>query len=95
MKETLVKFINKNFDEASSLHLFSGSELNGAFTILCGYADNIGASQENIKQAIKEVTGMDLNKTQRKELGRVFDFASTYHYGRWWSTTEAKSMYKF
>lgn len=91
MKEKIKKFIENNYPEVD----FDGgvnSELNSVFTVLSGYADFIGASVNDILDAINEE---GLFHDLEEELFRVYDFAKTYQYGKWWNEEEAKKQYKF
>ena len=92
MKDKLVTFMSENDID---FQIATGSELNGACTVISGYADHIDASQEDILAAIKEHTGEKASMETRRELARVFNFATTYNYGKWWNSTEAKRTYKF
>ena len=93
MKETLVKFITDNELNFNS----SGSGLNGAYTVLCGYADHLGASKKAVKEAVVSSAGLGtyFPSDHQTELNKVYSFASTYNYGKYWASDEAKRMYKF
>lgn len=96
MKDKLVKFIEENGLEFPN----SGSGLNGACTVLCGFADHLGTTRTDVEQAIliaRDVPGeVALPSTVYKEVKRVHDFAKTYQYGKWWTdNADAKRLYKF
>jgi riboflavin synthase len=92
MKETIEKFIRENELNFNS----SGSGLNGAYTVVCGYADHVGASKKSVKEAVIACTGVTaLGPESKKELDKVYNFASTYNYGKWWTSLEASRTYKF
>ena len=74
-----------------------GSGLNSDCCVISGFADYCGVHNvSDVETAIKE--GLDkksLSPVVLGELRRVFQFASTYNYGNYWKTAEAKRMYKF
>ena len=92
MKDKLIKFIKENklvFSEFDS-------GLNGACTVLAGYADFVRANKKVVRESIKEAGSYShLPIRVEKEINRVYDFASTYNYGNWWKRDEAKKLYKF
>ena len=86
MKEKLVKFIKKNSLSFSG----TGSDLNGSCTVICGYADHIGANIKSVKEAIEKTeVQVGLSIDQNDEINKVYEFASTYNYGKWWNSPEA------
>jgi hypothetical protein len=92
-QQKLVKFMN---DNEINFEVLVGSELNGPCTVISGYADYIDATKHDVKAAIKEKTGVKrLNTALIGELNKVYAFASTYNYGRWWHSEEASRIYKF
>jgi hypothetical protein len=96
MKEQLVKFIQENDLEFPN----SGSGLNGACTVICGYADHLGAKRVDVERAIlvaRDIPGeVALPSSVYKEVKRVHDFAKTYQYSKWWTENKsAKLLYKF
>jgi hypothetical protein len=93
-KKNLTKL--KKFIKDNSLSFTgTGSDLNGNCTIIAGYADFLGETDDiNIIKAIKEdFPGISI--TILNEISRVFDFAYTYNYGNFWKTEAAKKQYKF
>jgi hypothetical protein len=91
MVEKLKKFILENKLAFEG----TGSGLNSPCTILCGYADYIGASVVDVKNALRSDEGAGLSREIRNEIHRVYGFASTYNYGSWWERPQAKLEYKF
>lgn len=92
MKDQIVKFIEDNEIEFNT----TDSGLNSAYTTVCGYADHVGASKKAVGDAVKDVVGVSrLPAASIKELDKVYAFTSRYNYGRWWTSTAAKSTYKF
>lgn len=92
MEEKLIKFIKEN----SLSFIGEGSGLNGQCVIISGYASYIGVQKPLIIiNAIKEVFREVPSKEVKDEIKRVFDFALTYNYGKWWLSDEAKAQYKF
>jgi len=91
MKEKLEKFIRENQLNFNSY----GSSLNGAYTVLCGYADHVGASKKAVKEAVQACTGVEqLPQESKKELDKVYKFTTTFNYGKWWTREEASRLYK-
>jgi len=89
--ENLEKFIKENRLDFSGIN---NSNLNSDCCIISGYALHIGATEENVINAIWTVKkAKNINFLQ--ELEKVFKFAEKKNYGKWWSTPEAKKMYKF
>ena len=92
MKDKLEKFIRENELNFNS----SGSALNGAYTVLCGFADHVGASKKAVRDAVKATTGVEtLPVNSKKELDKIYKFTTTYNYGKWWQKPEAARIYKF
>lgn len=92
MKEKIEKFIRENELNFNS----SGSSLNGAYTVVCGFADYVGASKKAVKEAVLACTGVETLPTEsNKELEKIYKFTTTYNYGKWWLKPEANRMYKF
>jgi len=92
MKDKLEKFIIENELNFNS----SGSGLNGAYTILCGFADHVGASKKAVRDAVKAITGVEiLPANSKKELDKIYKFTTTYNYGNWWKKPIAARIYKF
>ena len=94
MKEKIKNFIEKNFKDVE-FNSSTRSELNGVITVLSGYALFIGASKNDIEEAVFSIEDSDLTYEFENELDRVFEFAKTYQYGKWWNSEEAKKEYKF
>jgi hypothetical protein len=88
MKEQLINFIKNNSLNFNT----TGSGLNSACVIICGYALHLGATVHEITKAIEYLFP---ESDFLGELGRVFDYAEHNKYGSWWSNPEAKKMYKF
>jgi hypothetical protein len=83
--EKLKKFITDNNLEFNS---GSGGDVN--ILALCGYACYIEASQEEVIHAANSnVIWID------NEIKRVFDYASTHNYNKFWKTDNAKKLWKY
>jgi len=81
----LEKFIKENKLEFNS---GSGGDVN--VLALCGYACYIQASEEDcIKAADTDDYSTD------KEIRRVYQYADTHNYDKWWNTSGAKAQWKF
>lgn len=94
MKSKIKQFI----DENGLNFVGQGSELNSDCTVISGYADYVGASEDDVIDAIKESLAdvdVTLKPKVKKDLSKVFKFARTYSYGKWWNTAEAKGQYTF
>ena len=92
MKEKLEKFIRENELNFNT----SGSGLNGSYTIVCGFADHVGASKRAVADAVKACIGVETLTTESiKELDKTYKFTTTYNYGKWWLKPEASRIYKF
>jgi hypothetical protein len=91
MNEKIEKFIRENELNFNS----SGSSLNGAYTIVCGYADHVGASKKAVKEGVQACIGTALSTESKKELDKIYKFTTTFNYGKWWQKPEASRMYKF
>ena len=90
--EIVKKFIEDNKLDLSG----SGSELNGNCVILAGFicyvieSDGLGWKEGN-----ELISELDLNYDAEVELTRVFDFAWTNSYEKFWKTPAAKEQYVF
>lgn len=92
MKDKILKFIKEN----ELTFTGRGSGLNSSCTIICGYADYVGANQKVVEEAIKEHLGESRTSSDlRRELNKVYNFAATYNYGKWWTSEEAIRTYRF
>ena len=92
MKEKILKFIEEN----ELIFSGRGSGLNSSCTIICGYADHVGASKKVVEEAIKQHLSISRTPTDLTiELDNVYNFAATYNYGKWWTSKEAIRTYKF
>ena len=87
----------KKFIEDNKLDLSgSGSELNGNCVILAGFicyvieSDGLGWKEGN-----ELISELDLNYDAEVELTRVFNFAWTNSYEKFWKTPAAKEQYIF
>lgn len=83
--EKLKQFIRENNLEFNS---GSGGDIN--ILGLCGYACYIEASNEDCIEAV----GSSLQEVD-DEITRVFNYASTHGYSRFWLKEDAKKQYKF
>jgi hypothetical protein len=83
--EKLEKFIKDN-----NLEFNSGSGGDSNILALCGYACYIEATSDDCLTAVAS-NDIDVDN----EIVRVFDYANSHYYGRWWSTPDAKKQWKF
>lgn len=82
----------KQFIQENNLEFNSGSGGDVNILALCGYACYIEAKFDEVCSSIpKENCTGDLGV----ELERVFDYASTHNYAKFWETQTAKDQYKF
>lgn len=90
MEEKLKQFIKDNNLE------FTEGRRNFDSVVLSGYALYLDANSEQLKNAIEIVLGEEIwDDNLEDELDRVFDYAKSNNYGKWWEKEEAKKMYKF
>lgn len=83
--ERLKQFITENNLEFNG---GSGGDVN--ILALCGYACYIEASQEDV------IYVANTNDTDTDdEIKRVFDYASTHGYSKFWETDKARKQYSF
>ena len=80
----------KNFIKDNNLKFTEGS--GGDINILgiCGYSVYKEASLEECLKAINTT-----NEKIKAEVTRVYNYAKTNNYGKWWKTENAKKSYKF
>lgn len=83
--EKLKKFIKDNKLEFNN---GSGGDVN--ILALCGYACYIKANVDDCIDAVNSPL-VDIDD----EIVRVFDYASTHNYAKWWKTDIAKKQWKF
>ena len=83
--EKLKKFITENNLEFNG---GSGGDVN--ILALCGYACYIEASEED---CIKAADSDDYDTNV--EIRRVYQYADSNHYDKWWNTSIAKAQWKF
>ena len=83
--EKLKKFIKENNLEFNN---GSGGDVN--ILAFCGYACYIEASQEDVIY-VANTNDTDIDD----EIKRVFDYASTHGYSKFWLTDKAKKQWKF
>ena len=86
MQEKLKQFIKDN-----NLSFKEGKR-NTSSTILSGYALHIGASVENCKESVNTE---EFTTAVAHELERVYNYAKSNNYNKFWEQPEAKTMYKF
>ncbi len=80
----------KEFIKENNLSFEEGQRNTNA-VILCGYALHINKTAKDCKESIKEYSSKELED----EIDRVYFYASTNGYGKWWQNENAKKMYKF
>ena len=94
--EEQVKKVKKFIEDNKLDFSGSGSELNGNCVILAGFicyvieSDGLGWKEGN-----ELISELDLNFDAEVELTRVFDFAWTNSYEKFWKTPAAKEQYVF
>lgn len=87
----------KTFIKDNNLSFKEGQRNTNA-TIICGYALFIGVEDEElVEDAIEQVfTSKIWEDTElQDEIDRVFRYAKSNNYGKWWEKPEAAKMYKF
>ena len=90
--EIVKKFIEDNKLDLSG----SGSELNGNCVILAGFICYVIEFDGLVwKEGNELISKLDLNFYAEVELIRVFDFAWTNSYEKYWKTPAAKEQYIF
>jgi hypothetical protein len=83
-----------NFDD-------TGSGLNGACVILCGYALHIDPEEKIDASDVINAVDKSFIKIPKSrsyymhEINSVFEFAKNNHYGDWWKSLYASKQYKF
>jgi hypothetical protein len=95
-KETLKKFVIDNKLDFSG----SGSDLNGNCTILAGFTLflNIEGDSSDILDIVSEIETIPdsvFTAELNEEFERVYDFAKSNNYGKFWNTEMAKKQYIF
>ena len=78
----------KKFIKDNNLEFNSGSGGDSNILALTGYACFIGASLEDCLEVVDEID-------THEEIERVYNYASTHNYEKWWNTPDAKKQYKF
>lgn len=76
----------------------TGSELNGNCVILAGFALHLNGDSDNFPQVVKDIEENDksiLSPEAFNELERVFNYAYSNNYFKFWDTPEAKDQYVF
>ena len=76
----------------------TGSELNGNCVILAGLALHLNGDANDFPQVVKDIEEdgkFTLNSTAAGELERVFDYAYSNNYYKFWDKPEAKEQYVF
>lgn len=85
-KQKLIAFIKNNQLE------FTAGRRNSDLVVLCGYGLFIGATKGIVHSSIPvKLRTSDLEE----ELGRVYAYAHSHDYGKWWKDDKAKELYKF
>tara|TARA_R110000782_G_scaffold113397_9_gene203419 strand:+ start:891 stop:1202 length:312 start_codon:yes stop_codon:yes gene_type:complete len=83
-----------NFDD-------TGSGLNGACVILCGYALHIDPEEKIDASDVVNAVDKSFIKIPKgrdqymNEIDRVFYYAENNNYGEWWKSPDASKQYKF
>jgi len=85
MIEQLKKFIKDN-----NLKFKEGSAGDINILAICGYSVYMKASLEDCLKAVSTK-----NSKIEAEINRVYNYANSNNYGKWWETSSAKSSYKF
>lgn len=82
----------KQFIEDNNLSLKEGSR-NSAITTLIGFSQYKGLGMFDLKKELFDEIEEDT--FIEDEISRLYNYCSSRNYGKWWSTDEAKSLYKF
>lgn len=98
-EDKLLEFItNNNLDfNQTNERGKTDSGLNGACTVLSGYAQHIGADVDITINAAKRsfIKIPSTFYTLERELKSVYSYAKHSRYGEFWTSAKAKKMYKF
>jgi hypothetical protein len=76
----------------------TGSELNGNCVILAGFALHLNGDSNDFYHVVRDIdegNKFTLSLTASRELERVFDYAYSNNYYKFWDTPEAKEQYVF
>jgi hypothetical protein len=76
----------------------TGSELNGNCVILAGFALHLNEDTYDFPQVVRDIEEGDiytLSSEAYEELARVFNYAYSNNYFKFWDTPEAKEQYVF
>lgn len=89
----LKKFIEDNYLDFTG----TGSDLNGNCVILAGYVLYITNDEDDFEKLIKYLNkycDIRLSTKAEIELQRVYDFAYTNNYAKWWEEETNRALYK-
>ena len=70
-----------------------GSDLNSNCVILSGFALHCGV--DDWFDLVEAIPGVIPNPTAMSELERVYKYAKSNNYGKYWESDEAELMYTF
>lgn len=95
-EDKLLQFITDNNLEFNQ-DIKANSGLNGACTILSGYALHLGADVDTTINAAKRsfIKIPSTFYTLERELKSVYSYSKSSRYGDFWKNPKAKKMYKF
>lgn len=82
----------QEFIQENNLSLKEGSR-NSTITTIIGFSQHKGLSERDLKDELSIERSSD--PFIDFEINRLWNYCSSRNYGKWWSTDEAKSLYKF
>jgi hypothetical protein len=87
MKNKIREFIENNvvyFEEGSR---------NSTIITLIGYAQYLGLSKEDLEKELQEE--IEVDGVIQEEIDRLWSYASSNNYAKYWKTAQAKKDWKF
>lgn len=84
----------QNFIKNNKLQFTEGRR-NSDLVVLCGYGLYIKASNEEIWESIPGIKRVEASVLElEEEFDRVYDYAETNNYGKWWEKEANRKQYK-
>lgn len=82
----------KEFITNNNLSLEEGSR-NSSIVCIIGYAQHLGLTEKQLQEELKDES--DKDSFIYEEVARLFDYCKLKKYKNYWTTSDAKSKYKF
>ena len=82
----------KEFIKENNLSFEEGSR-NSTVTVLVSYAQHLGLGQDTLEKELEEQIKED--SFIGSEIDRLFPYCKIKNYKKYWSTPEARNIYKF